>query len=52
MADTKKSVVVRVTPEFHQQLKMFTVANNISIQDYIVNLIEKDQKERGKVGVK
>lgn len=47
-ADTKKSIVVRVEPEFHQELKMFTVSKGMTIQEYVIELIKKDMEKNKK----
>lgn len=45
MPEEKKGVLVRVTPELHRKLKIYSFNENISIQNYVLGLIEKDIKE-------
>ena len=40
----KKAVVIRVSPRMKQELKVFTAKNNTTIQEYILDLINKDAK--------
>lgn len=47
MDNTKKNIVLRVEPEFHQQVKLYVTMNNTTLQDYIVGLI-KDDMEKNK----
>lgn len=42
--NTKKNIILRVEPEFHQNLKVFVTQNNTTFQEYIMNLIIKDQE--------
>lgn len=48
MADNKKNIVLRVNPDFHQQVKLYVTMNNTTLQDYIVGLIKKDMKQNKK----
>jgi len=47
-ADTKKSIVVRVEPEFHQELKLYTVGRGKTIQEYVIELIKRDMEKTKK----
>ena len=38
---------IRVTPELKQKLQQAADAENRTVSNYIVNLIQKDLKERG-----
>lgn len=44
MPEVKKNIVLRVEPEFHQQIKVFVAMQNTTLQDYIVGLIKEDLK--------
>lgn len=46
MAENKKNIVLRVEPEFHQEVKLYVTANNTTLQDYIVGLIKKDLEQK------
>ena len=46
MAEEKKSIAIRVEPEFHQNLKLYAVSQGLTIQEYVKELIEKDLKEK------
>ena len=47
MADgTKKNIVLRVDPDFHQKVKIHVAMEGITLQDYIVGLIEKDLEQQ------
>lgn len=48
VAENKKNIVLRVTPDFHQQIKIYVTMNNTTLQDYIVGLIKKDMKQNKK----
>ncbi len=50
MAEEKKSVVLRVTPELHQKLKEYTVRNKTTLQQYLIDLVEKDQAQNNQEG--
>ena len=43
-----KSLIVRMSPELHKQLKLIAVINDRSINDYVVNAIEKIVKSEEK----
>ena len=42
----KRSIVLRVEPQLHQDLKIYVTKQNTTLQEYIVDLIKKDQKEK------
>lgn len=44
--DERKSIIIRVNPELHVKLKVYTAQQQTNLQDYIVGLIEKDLKEK------
>lgn len=46
MAENKKNIVLRVVPEFHQEVKLYVTMNNTTLQDYIVGLIKKDLEQK------
>lgn len=46
MAQTTKSITVRVSPELHRELKVFVANTGISLQEYITKLIEEDMKKK------
>lgn len=49
MADnSKKNIVLRVDPEFHQKVKIHVTLEGTTLQDYIVGLIEKDMEQQTK----
>ena len=48
VADNKKNIVLRVDPDFHQQVKLYVTMNNTTLQDYIVGLIKKDMEKNKK----
>lgn len=50
MAEEKKSIVLRVTPELHQKLKEYTVRNKMTLQQYLIQLVEKDQAQNNREG--
>lgn len=46
-----KIVSIRVTPEYHQELKSYLASKGVTLQDYIVELINKDREsEKNKKG--
>lgn len=45
MDNTKKNIVLRVDPGFHQQVKLYVTMKSTTLQDYIVGLIEKDMEK-------
>lgn len=49
MADgTKKNIVLRVDQDFHQRVKIHVAMEGITLQDYIVGLIEKDLEQQAR----
>ncbi len=48
VAENKKNIVLRVDPDFHQQVKLYVTMNNTTLQDYIVGLIKKDMEQNKK----
>lgn len=42
----QKCITLRLTNEMHKTIKFITVEEETTIQDYLVNLIEKDLKQR------
>ncbi len=42
MAQLMKSIVVRVSPEFHKKLKTLLTDKGITFQEYVMELIKKD----------
>lgn len=45
MIDNKKNIVLRVDPDFHQQVKLYVTINKTTLQNYIVELIKKDMEQ-------
>ena len=45
MENTKKNIVLRVEPNFHQQVKLYVTMKNTTLQEYIVGLIKKDMEQ-------
>jgi predicted DNA binding CopG/RHH family protein len=43
--DGIKTVTLRLSDDLHKQMKLLTVQKELTIQDYIVQLIEKDLKQ-------
>lgn len=46
MSEQISSLVVKINKELHKQIKATCAMNDISIRDYIVQLVEKDLQER------
>ena len=47
--ENKRNIVVRVDNEFHRQLKIHLATKNITLQNYVTDLIRKDlEKEKEK----
>lgn len=42
--DDKKGILIKVSPEFHKQIKLYTALQEVSIQNYIIRLILADMK--------
>ena len=50
MKDSRRIITTRVTPELHRAIKQIALDNDITIQDYIVELITADvQIEQDKI---
>ena len=45
MDNEKKNIVLRVEPDFHQQVKLYVTMNNTTLQNYIVGLIRRDMEK-------
>lgn len=43
--DKRKLIGVRVDEEMHRQMKLYTVSQGITIQDYLMDLIKQDMKK-------
>ncbi|OPJ60467.1 CopG family transcriptional regulator [Clostridium chromiireducens] len=43
-----KTITLRLEDEFHKKIKLKTVQEDTTIQDYIVNLIKNDLLEKNK----
>ena len=41
----KKSILLKVSPEFHKDLKIYVTLRDVTLQDYIVDLIKKDMNK-------
>ena len=48
MAQVMKNVTIRVTPDFHRELKAFLAIRGISIQEYVEELIKIDMEKQKK----
>lgn len=48
MDSTKKNIVLRVDPNFHQQVKLYVTINNTTLQNYIIGLIKDDMEKNKK----
>ena len=46
MEQERVNLIIKVSPEFRQKIKVYTVLNNITIQDYVLELLERDMKEK------
>lgn len=46
--DKRKLIGVRVDEETHRQMKLYTVSQGITIQDYLMELIKQDMKKNMK----
>lgn len=40
--DDRKNIVIRVEPDLHKKVKVYAAEKGITIQEYLVSLIEKD----------
>lgn len=45
---SKKNIVLRVNPDFHQQVKLYVTMHNTTLQEYIVGLIRQDMEQNKK----
>ena len=48
MSDNTSSLVVRIDKELHKQMKATCAIEDISIKEYITNLIKEDLQKRNK----
>lgn len=48
MSNERSSLVIKIDKELHKQIKATCALNDISIRDYIVELVEKDMQKRNK----
>lgn len=48
MEDKKKLLGVRVDEEMHKKIKVYTTRNGMTIQEYIMQLIQNDMKTHAK----
>ena len=46
MENKKKIISVRVEPDLHKKLKEIALHDDLTLQDYIMNLIKRDLKQR------
>lgn len=46
--DDRKSIVIRVEPDFHKKVKIHATEMGITIQEYLISLIEKDLEREDK----
>ena len=46
MSDNLSSLVVRIDKELHKQIKAACAIDDMSIREYITNLIKKDMQNR------
>ena len=42
---SKKNILLKVSPEFHKDLKIYVTLRDVTLQDYIVDLIKKDMNK-------
>ena len=45
----QKNIAVRVDPGLHQLTKLYAIKSDISIQEYVVNLIKNDLRKHGEI---
>ena len=43
----KKNIVVKVSPDFHKNVKMYVTMHNTTFTEYITNLIKSDMEKSG-----
>ncbi len=46
MENKRKIISVRVEPDLHKKLKEIALHDDLTLQDYIMNLIKRDLKQR------
>lgn len=46
MENKRKIISVRVEPDLHKKLKEIALHDDLTLQDYIMNLIKQDLKQR------
>ena len=46
MSEEKKNILIRTSPERHQELKVYAAMNNTTLQEYIMSLIKNDLKNK------
>ena len=42
MSESRKPIIIRVSPDFHKVVRMFALDNDVTVQDYVKGLIIKD----------
>ncbi|URW85632.1 hypothetical protein M5E86_18575 [Blautia wexlerae] len=42
----RKSILLKVSPEFHKDLKIYVTLRDVTLQDYIVDLIKKRHEQK------
>lgn len=42
MKETRKNIIIRVNPDFHKVVKQIALNNDVTVQDYVKNLIIAD----------
>lgn len=50
--EKRKMIGIRVDEKMHRQMKLYTVSQGITLQDYIMDLIKKDMKTKKQEGKK
>lgn len=43
----KTNIIVRVSPEYKRKLRMYLLSQDKTMQDYIIELLNKDAKRKG-----
>lgn len=43
----KKNIVLKVSPEFHQNVKLYVTMHNTTFTEYITSLIKRDMEQSG-----
>lgn len=41
----RKNIFIKVSPEMHKDLKILVTLRGTTLQDYVLNLIEKDMEK-------